>query len=84
MSDIKRKWDLISKEKRKDAIDAIIEFFQNERDEEIGLIGAEEVLDCVLEEVALEIYKIGVEDSKKLITKKLEDLSIDLDVLMDK
>ncbi len=83
MSEIKRKWDLLSKEKRKSVIDEIIRFFENERDEEIGMLAAEEVLDCVLENAALEIYRSGVEDSKKLLQKKFEDLSIDLDVLMN-
>jgi len=84
MAKIKRKWDLLSKEQRTDAINKIIVFFQKERDEEIGMLAAEEILDCVLETTALDIYNIGVKDSKSLLQKRFEDFAIDLEVLMDK
>lgn len=84
MADIKRKWDLLNKDERKNMIEEIIRFFQEERDEEIGILAAEEVLDFMLEKMALPLYSKGVEDSKKMLQKRFEDFSIDLDVLMDK
>lgn len=84
MADIKRKWDLLSNDKRKQVIEKIQYFFQNERDEEIGMIAAEEILDCILEEAAIDIYQKGINDAKKLLKERFEDFAVDLDVLMEK
>lgn len=83
MKEIKRKWDLLSKPERTRVNEEIIHFFKEKRDEEIGMIAAEEVLDFFLESTALFIYSKGIEDSKILLQKRFEDISIDLDVLGD-
>ena len=83
MSNIKRKWDLLSKQERKRINEEVVKFFRDERNEEIGMIAAEEVLDFFLEKTALFIYSKGIEDSKILLQKRFEDISIDLDVLGD-
>jgi len=49
MANTKRKWDLISKEQREESIKKIIDFFQTERDEEIGMIAADEILNHFLQ-----------------------------------
>lgn len=84
MADIKRKWDLLTKPERKRVSEEIIRFFKEERDEEIGMIAAEEVLDFFLKSSALFIYSKGIEDSKILLQKRFEDISIDLDVMQEK
>jgi len=84
MADIKRKWDLLSKAERKRVSEEIIHYFKNEREETIGMIAAEDLLDCFLESAAPFIYSKGIEDSKNLLQKRFEDISIDLDVLGDK
>lgn len=84
MADIKRKWDLLTKPERKRVSEEIIRFFKEERDEEIGMIAAEEVLDFFLKSSALFIYSKGIEDSKILLQKRFEDISIDLDVMREK
>ncbi|MFC1599757.1 DUF2164 family protein [Patescibacteria group bacterium] len=83
MVEIKRKWDLLSKGERKRVSEELIKFFKDERDEEIGMIAAEEFLDFFLERTALFIYSKGIEDSKILLQKRFEDISIDLDVMGD-
>lgn len=83
MKEIKRKWDLLSKPERTRVSEEVIKFFKDERDEEIGMIAAGEVLDFFLERTALFIYSKGIEDSKILLQKRFEDISIDLDVLGD-
>ena len=83
MARIKRKWDLLSDEKRKDIIGRIQFFFKNERDEEIGMIAAEDILDCILEEAAIDIYQKGINDAKKLLKDRFEGFEIDLDLLID-
>ncbi len=78
---IQRGLALLSPSKKEECIKNIISFFNDERDEEIGIIAAEDVLDCVLQEAAAEIYNKGVHDAKELLKKHFEDLQVDLDVL---
>lgn len=84
MSEIKRKWDLLSPEKRKTHIAEIITFFQEERGDELGIIAAESFLDFFLQDIGAEIYDRGVTDAKELLRKRCEDLELDLDVLLRK
>jgi len=84
MKEIKRKWDLLPKAKRKSLIEEIITFFKQERDEKLGVIAAEDILDFFLQNMAEDIYNKGVEDSKELLKKRFEDLEVDLDLLLNK
>lgn len=84
MTKTKKTWDLISDGKRKSTIDEIIYFFKKEKDEDIGNIHAEELLDLILENAAIEIYNKGVEDSKRLVKEKIETLELDIDSLLKK
>ena len=77
----KRKWDLISKERREFIVKEIITFFHEKRDEEIGMIAAEEILDFFLEAVSRDIYNKAIENSKNVIKQNLENLDVDLDLL---
>ncbi len=82
MKEIKRKWDLLSKEERQFCIEKIIRFFGEERNEEIGVIAAESALDCFLQNTAETLYNKGVEDAKNVLRKHLEDFEVDLEVLL--
>ncbi|PJA89571.1 MAG: DUF2164 domain-containing protein [Candidatus Magasanikbacteria bacterium CG_4_9_14_3_um_filter_32_9] len=84
MGELKRTWDLISNDKRKISIEEIMTFFAKERDEEIGVIAAEEILDFFLQEVAMEIYNKGVEDSRDILRSRFGDLDMDLELLFKK
>ncbi len=81
MTKIKRTWDVLTDEKRKEVIKEIISFFQTERDEEIGVVAAGNVLDFFLQETVKDIYNKAIEDSKKLLKKRFDDLDLDLDLL---
>ena len=81
MNQVKRKWDLLSEEKKRSCIDGVIAYFQTEKNEQIGFLAAEGILDMVLEMVSDTIYQKGVSDSRKIVDQKLEDLKVDLDVL---
>ncbi|MDD5464415.1 MAG: DUF2164 domain-containing protein [Candidatus Moranbacteria bacterium] len=81
---MKKKWDLLSKEKREGAIKRIIAYFKNQKDQEIGILAAEELLDFFLEELVEDIYNKAVDDSKKAIKQNFDNLEIDLDLLMNK
>ncbi len=69
------------KEIRSHYVNGIISFFQNERDEVIGIIAAEQVLDFFLNEIGDEIYKKALRDAKKIVKEKLEGLEVELDIL---
>jgi uncharacterized protein (DUF2164 family) len=84
MDEVKRGWDVLSKEKRKSCIEEIIQFFKDERNEEIGVVAGGNILDLFLQIAGKEIYNKGVDDSKSLLKRLFEDLEIDLDVLLKK
>jgi len=84
MDEIKRNWDVLSKEKRKSCIEEIIQFFKDERNEKIGVIAGGNILDLFLQTAGKEIYNKGVDDSKNLLKRLFEDLEIDLDILLKK
>lgn len=72
---------MLNKEQRQKAIKHIISFFHDERGEEIGVIAAEAFLDFFLKDIGKDIYKKGIIDAKTLLKERMEDLSIDLDML---
>ena len=84
MNEIKRKWDLLPKAKRKSCIDEIITFFKQKRDEQIRIIAAEDILDFFLQDIGTDIYNKGVDDSKELLKRQFENLEVDLDLLLNK
>lgn len=53
-------------QQRRDMINRIIDFFQTERDETIGVIAAEEVLEMFLEGAAADIYSLRGEESGRI------------------
>lgn len=83
MTELKRKWDRLSDEKRKAAIDDLIYYFESERDERIGVLAAEQLLDFFLQHVGAEIYNKGIADAKETLDKRMEDLKYDFDDLLD-
>jgi len=80
----KRKWDILPQEKRESSIEEIIAFFEKERSEEIGIIAAEEILDFFLQNIGNHVYNKGIEDSRDIFKKRLNDTEIDLDLLIKK
>ena len=84
MKNVKKKWDLLSKEKREGVIKRIITYFKNEKNQEIGILAAEEMLDFFLEELVEDIYNKAIDDSKKVIKQNFDNLEIDLDLLINK
>lgn len=83
MNKTKRKWDRISETKRKSCVLEIVKFFEDERDEKIGMIAAEMILDLVLQSTSNEIYNKGIQDVKKELEKRFEDIKLDLELLLD-
>jgi len=81
--DKRKKPNFIKEEKRTDYIKKIISFFLDERNEEIGIIAAEKVLNFFTEDIGKEFYKQGVKDTRKLFEEKMDDLKVNFDLLSE-
>jgi uncharacterized protein (DUF2164 family) len=83
MSKIKRKWERLSDEEKNLAKEGLILFFENKRNEKIGIIAAEEIINFFLQSVGDKLYNKGVTDAKKVIENRIEELNFDLDDLIE-
>lgn len=64
----------VSKEARTEMISSIKNFFEKERDEELGDLAAGLILEFIMEELAPEFYNQGVSDSYQFMNTRCEDL----------
>ena len=65
-------------------LDKIIAHFLDERGEQIGVIGAEQLLDITQEIVATSAYNRAIADSLELVQAKSSDMQVELDILKKK
>lgn len=73
--------NIIPFEKREILKKEIIDYFASEKDIEIGLIAAEEILDFFLIKLNKEIYNQAIEDTQKVIRRGMENIAINVDSL---
>ena len=73
----------LSEEELRILKDELIQFFENERDEKIGVIAAEELLNFFLLSAGKMIYNKGVNDAKKVIETRTEEIRFDLVDLLE-
>jgi uncharacterized protein (DUF2164 family) len=64
----------INNEDKKEMIKKIKEYFYEEREEEIGELAATLVLSFFLEELGPYVYNLGVYDSYRYMSERIEDL----------
>lgn len=64
----------LSKEKREQMNLAIKSYFQNERDEELGDLASDLILNFIIEELASEFYNQGVYDAYQYMNDRIEDV----------
>lgn len=64
----------LTKEIREDMISSIKEYFYNEREEELGDLASNNILDFIIDELAIEFYNQGVYDSYKYMNRSIDDL----------
>ncbi|MFH0857346.1 MAG: DUF2164 domain-containing protein [Candidatus Magasanikbacteria bacterium] len=84
MKDPKSNLQFISDDQRRKSIQEIQTFFAEERDEEIGVIAAEEILDFFLEGIGKGIYNSGVENARKFVKEHCDDMTYTLGDLLRK
>jgi uncharacterized protein (DUF2164 family) len=78
---MKRKWDLASKELQQKCIDEVITRIDEIGDSSAGIIAAQDIIDIVTENLAPDIYNLGVKDAKKSLQEGFSKLELDLDLL---
>lgn len=71
---IRKNTIVLDKEKRQEMISSIKNYFEKERDEELGDLAAGMILDFITEELANEFYNQGVNDAYKFMNVRCEDL----------
>lgn len=64
----------LSKEKKEEMISSIKNYFLKEREEELGDLASNMILNFIIEELAPEFYNEGVYDSYKYMNDRNEDL----------
>lgn len=64
----------LKKEVRESLIETIRKYFSNERNEEITHLGAELLLDFIVNEIGPVLYNRGIEDSYTYMSERVEDL----------
>lgn len=67
----------LSPEQKKKLQEEIIYFFQEERDEELGIIGAETVLDFFLDVLGETIYNKALDDARLWLSRTVENAESD-------
>ncbi|MBU0660775.1 DUF2164 domain-containing protein [Patescibacteria group bacterium] len=82
MTEIRRTSDIFSTDEKRYIIDQIIRFFEEERDEEIGMIAAEQILNFFLDTVGKELLNHGRQEVKDLMASKFTDIELDIEALL--
>jgi len=80
---MQRKSDRLTEEQRKKVTDQIAYYFESEHDLKMGVIAAGAVLDFFQEAAGTYIYNKGIEDAKKAIKSRIDELRYDLDDLQE-
>lgn len=73
MNAIDRNPGLLTKEERQRSVDQIISYFHTERNETIGVIAAEELLDLFLQDAGRFVYNTALEHARSEVQKGLEE-----------
>lgn len=81
MTKLKGNWDLLKQERKQSLIKELITYFKTERDMDIGILAAEEVLNFFLEAAGPAIYNKGIFDAKTIVRNSMENIEVDLDLL---
>lgn len=78
---MQRKWDSEDNERQRKCIDEIITRVEEIDGEAVGEIAAQDIIDIVTENLAPEIYNRGLNDAKRVLSEKIEDISVEVDSL---
>lgn len=68
----------LPKEQKDEIIRSVIAYFEQERSESIGELGAEQLVDIMIKEIGPYIYNKAIEDSRQTILQKTAELEDEL------
>lgn len=64
-------------EEKHQLIQEIVYYFESERDEKLGIIGSEKILDFFMDTLGVLIYNRALDDAKRWYDKRMEDVEAD-------
>lgn len=68
----------LPREHKEHIIEQVKQFFAEERSEELGDIGAEQLVDFMIKELGPHLYNRAVQDARKLFLERMAGLEDDL------
>lgn len=68
----------LPKEQKAEIVDRVQGYFEDERSESIGQLGAEQLIDFMISELGPYIYNKAIEDARAFITEKMAQIDDDL------
>lgn len=84
MSKKKHIFDVLTDKRKEEAVEKLQRYFEEEFDEQMGIIAAQDILEVIMRSVSADIYNQGVSDAKEATRERISDLQVDLDVLLKK
>ena len=67
----------LSPEQKKQFLEEIVYYFETERDEKLGIIASENILDFFMDNLGRIVYNKALDDAKMWYTKRMEDVEAD-------
>jgi uncharacterized protein (DUF2164 family) len=67
----------LTSEEKNQLLQEIVYYFETERDEKLGIIGSENILDFFMDSLGVFIYNRALDDSKRWYDKRMEDVEAD-------
>ncbi|HHT56358.1 DUF2164 domain-containing protein [Herbinix luporum] len=67
----------LTDEEKKQLLEEIIYYFETERDENLGIIGSESILDFFMDTLGVTIYNRALDDAKLWLSKRMEENEAD-------
>jgi uncharacterized protein (DUF2164 family) len=74
-------WDRLTLEERRACTEKIIRHFSEDRETQMGILAAEEMLDFFLETLSDSLFNKGVDAAQETLRIRFQDIEIDLDAL---
>ena len=72
---------LLTDEERSRARDWLVSYFDVERDEQLGVIASDAILDAFLDAIGPVIYNRALTDAREWTTRRLADMEVDFEAL---
>lgn len=71
----------LTNEEKKQLMEEIKYYFKTEREEDLGILASENILDFFLDNLGKYIYNKALDDTKKWYERRMEDIEADYYVL---